>query len=140
MKNNIALGKAGEFRVASELLLRGHEVFLATADSGVDLILGNGKRVQVKVSHLHLVDGHNPKWKARRYVFSFKSWRKKGKVYEPHKLEDVDYVILWAKNDDIFLIVPAEEVRGNYTIRFVPDSKRLQSKYIGFKDQWDSLK
>ena len=139
MQNNISLGKAGEFRVASELLLRGHEVYLATADSGVDLILGNGKRLQVKVAQLRLRDRNNPKWQCRMYTFSFKSWRRQGKHYAPHNLEGVDYIILWAKDDNVFLVIPADRVRGKYSIRFNPASRKQQSEYMLFKDRWDSL-
>ena len=140
MISNLALGKAGELRVASELLLRGIDVYLSIVDSGVDLRLGDGKRVQVKTAHRTKISGGKDYWKCQHYVFSFKSWRKVGKHYESHPLQDVDYVILWAIEDDDFFIVPAGEIRGSYSIHITPTSTKQQSKYMVFKDAWDSLK
>jgi hypothetical protein len=140
MKDNLMLGRAGELRVASELLLRGIEVYLNTsADSGVDLILSNSKKVQVKTARL--TTNRQPTW--RSYCWSFKSWRRVEKHYESHSLKDVDYVILWAVDDDVFFIIPADEVRGSYSIRLNPGSSypsKKVSNHMRFKDAWDSLK
>lgn len=134
---SIALGKAGELRVASELLLRGNDVYFNSADSGVDLILGSGKKIQVKVAYSSAVKDY---WECRRYVFSFKSWRKVDKHYEPHNLAGVDYVILWAINDNVFFVIPAEKIRGRLAVSLNPISTKQQSEYMLFKDKWDSLK
>ena len=137
MLKNLALGKAGELRVASELLIRGYEVFRTEVDSGVDLVLGNGKRIQVKTSHAV----KNPGMAGySQYVFSFKSWRRNKKGYEAHLLTDVDFVILWAIEDNFFFIVPTEVVRGKYSIVLGFQRKREWSKYLAFRDNWEALK
>ncbi|MGH9424321.1 MAG: hypothetical protein ACRD3J_30390, partial [Thermoanaerobaculia bacterium] len=41
-------GQAGVHRVLSELILRGHRPYTPSADTGVDILLGSGVRVQVK--------------------------------------------------------------------------------------------
>ncbi len=141
MLKNVALGRAGELRVASELLLREYEVFLTLVDSGADLILSNGKRIQVKTSHKVKKPGLE---EYSHYVFTFKSWRQKKGKYEAHQLADIDFVILWAIEDDFFFIIPAELVRGKYSIQLGCHlgyhRKRGWSKYLAFKDNWESLK
>jgi len=138
MLSNLALGKAGELRVASELLLRGHDVFLTIVDSGADLILGNGKRIQVKAANRTKFKAEK-KYLCSRYSFSFKSWKRTTNHYESHKLESVDYIILWTVNDDAFFIIPANEVRGKYSVRLTLGPKD-HSKYLAFRDNWDALK
>src|SRR5258708_36336074 len=46
------IGKAGEFSVASQLFMRGMNVFLPAVDNGVDLMAENGCRIQVKTARL----------------------------------------------------------------------------------------
>ena len=134
MLANLALGRAAELRVASELLLRGHEVFLTLVDSGADLVMGNGKRIQVKASHrVFNKSAHYPD-----YTFAFKSWRSNEGKYEAHKLNNVDFVILWAVNDDKFFIIPADIVRGKYSIR-LGLSKRKWSEYMPYESKWELL-
>ena len=134
MLTTISIGKAIEFRVVSELLLRGHEVYLATADSGVDLILGNGKKLQVKGSNKG-AKGHSH---YERYTFSFKTWHKRGKKYTTHELEGVDFVICWAIQDNLFYIIPAELIRGKYSVRVKPSSQS-QSLLTPYQDKWELL-
>lgn len=138
MLKNLSLGKAGELRIASELLLRGHEVFLTIVDSGSDLVLGNGKRLQVKVAQRR----HDKAANRTAYMFSFKSWRKRENKYIAHPLADVDYIILWGLDDDLFLIIPSSEVRGRHSIRCNPTSKstnNVVSHYLQFRNRWDLL-
>jgi len=136
MKGNIALGKAAEMRVASELLLRGYEVFLPSVDSGADLILGDGKKLQVKAARKTSTNKHRG---YRDYVFTFKRWKRKVGSYEPHSLENVDYVILWAVEDDAFFIIPSNVIRGRFSVK-LGLNKRNWSRYMPFKDKWETLK
>lgn len=137
MLSNLALGKAGELRVASELLLRGQEVYFAVVDGGTDLILATGKRIQVKAAKKRTNENHRT-----AYYFSFKSWRKKENKHTKHELIGIDYVILWGIDEDIFLIIPTEEVRGHYCVRFAPNNKRPHNKtsnYLQYINRWDLL-
>ena len=45
---NNELGKAGEYRVAAELLLRGHSIYMPSVDNGVDLVIDDGVTIQIK--------------------------------------------------------------------------------------------
>jgi hypothetical protein len=74
-------------------------------------------------------------------MFSFKSWRRKENKYIPHPLTDIDFVICWAIEDDYFLIVPAKELEGKYSIRFfdAETNNIRRSQYKKFKDNWDIL-
>ena len=131
--NNLSLGKAGELRVASELLLRGYEVFLTITDTGVDLILGNGKRLQVKTARTN---------KLGTYVFSLKGWRGKKSSPMAHQLTDVDYIICWATDDNAFFIIPASNVRGRFSICINPNSSNGRggiSRFMAFKNNWEIL-
>lgn len=136
MINNMAIGKAGELRVASELFIRGYEVWLSLIDSGADLIVGeNHLKVQVKTARRR-----TGRW-GNTYTWTFKSWRQKEGHYITHPLEGIDFAILWAVEDNIFYIIPANFIRGRYSIVLWPNSKRgVWSRYVAFKDNWDSLK
>jgi len=137
------LGKAGELRVASELLLRGIEVYLNTlADSSADLVLANGKRIQVKAARLK--PGGSTSRRGRKYKgyrWSFAQWHKSTGHVTKHSLDNVDYVVLWAIDDDTFLVLPADEARGTYSIRLTLNSKRHRkaSRYARFVEAWDIL-
>ncbi len=139
MKKNLAIGRAGELRVASELLLRGFEVFRPETDSGIDLVLSNGYRIQVKTSS----GWKNKKNNFFSYSFGFQSWKKENRKYLPHDLAEVDCLILWPLSTDVFFIIPVSEVRGKRTIAFSLADKRngggLKSKYLRFKNNWDIL-
>ena len=135
MLTNLAIGRAGDLRVASELLLRGCDVYLTLVDSGSDLVLGNGKRIQVKTARRHYFQQGR---QYSRYTFSFKSWQKKENHYKRHALENVDFVILWAVEDNTFFIIPADKIRGKYSISFAL-GRQSESGYLAFKDKWDSL-
>ena len=128
MLNNLALGRAGELRVASELLIRNHEVFQTIVDSGADLILGNGKRLQVKTARIG---------KRRGYMFSLKAWRKAGKPPKFQPFTDVDYLICWTVDDDAFFIIPTSHIIGRIAISINPNSSK--SQFMVFKNNWEAL-
>ncbi len=50
ISQELMLGKAGEFRVISELILKGHSPALVCCDNGIDIVLENGYKIQVKTS------------------------------------------------------------------------------------------
>jgi hypothetical protein len=126
---NNYLARAGEFRVASEILRRGAEVYMTVTNSSIDLVMGNGNKIQVKAASRN---------ERPIYTFSFKSWRKdKGSLkHSPHLLEEIDFVILWGSNTDLFLIVPAPLIRGKQTLHIPLGGL---SKWLGYKDRWDLL-
>jgi len=143
-------GRAGEYRVAAELLIRGHIVYEPSIEDGIDMLLDNGKAIQVKSGRKRLVQ---KPYEHNQYSFnivSAKKWQKyftrdKNKPYSirPHLLDKVDFVILWAVEDDEFYIIPAEKVRGRTSISFTADyDKRTQvkwNKWLPYRNNWGLL-
>jgi len=123
------LGLAGEFRVMSELLLRGHNPAKSYLENGVDLVLENGLRIEVKSAH---------KQKLKRtsgYHFSLRCG------HEKKKLQDsFDFIICWCLDDECFYIVPRGIIGEATEIAFYNVSTQSRSKYKTFKDNWDLLK
>ena len=119
-------GLAGEFRVMSELLLRGYNPAKSYLAEGADKILQNSLRIEVKSSHRHFYKKNS---KRHEYFFSLKGGNRS-------KVQNCDYVILWCINDDCFFIIPAEiaNVPG-ITITDIDNSK----KYIPYKNKWELL-
>lgn len=118
-----ALGEAGEHRIMSELLFRGHNPFKASLDRGIDVILETGLKVQVKTS-----------WKSKKYnswAFSFtQTTTVKGYQSRSKKsLEDIDFVILWAIGYDFF-VIPAKELDTTHL------TLSEGGKWDLFKDAW----
>ena len=140
MSKTLTVGKAGEYRVASELLLRGYKVYLdAIGDTAVDLVLDNGRKIQVKAAHrISAYDKRHPEY--TQYNFSFKSWNKESGHYLTHPLKGISHIILWAIDDDIFFILPSKEVRGKFGVRFGLGKRRSWSQYAHFKNNWDCLR
>jgi len=141
LMDNARVGKAGELRVASELLLRGYDVHLSIIDHGTDLLVNGAVRIQVKSAHSrsYSIMRRGAPVPCEDYTFSFKSWRRIGSRYEPHPL-DVDFVILWAIDADKFLIVPASCVRGRYSIRIrLLDHKKAKSSFLRFINAWETI-
>ena len=141
------LGRAGELRVASELLLKGFDVSLMLVDGGADLILTNGNRIQVKTARLRETREHHERkdktrlyYHAYIYSFLFKGWKRdeSGKRKQvAHKLENVDFIILWCIDDNYFFIVPIDKIRGKINLSF---SRKTQTHWIcQYKNNWDLL-
>lgn len=129
MNGNVLLGRAAELRVASELLLRGHEVFLSLVDDGADLVMGSGLRLQVKAARRRQVG-------ATGFSFSFHSWRKRTKDYAPHPLAGVDFVILWCVEANAFYVIPAERLRGQVCAHLGETPSRRWGPY---REAWNLL-
>lgn len=121
---NILIGMAGQLRVASELLLRGFRPALGFVDTGVDLTLEQGQRIQVKAAHKAKDRG--------RYFFNLRHWKHKGLV----RLPGVDFLICWGIDTDQFWIVPVEEARKVSILAFCPGAKRGRRKPIIEADQF----
>jgi len=126
--NTTTTGAAGELRVMSELMLKGFNPAKSYLDNGIDLILENGKKLQVKTSHKLL---RNLKRKASYgYGFSLQDWKNRR-----HKL-NIDFIVCWCIEDNIFLIIPKTELNAT-RIYFVPSWKNSHlRRYI---NTWDLL-
>jgi len=127
--NKMTLGAAGELRVMSELMLKGFNPAKSYLDGGIDLILENGKKIQVKTARKFLkpLNRQQPQY---GYTFTFQDWKNKA-----HKL-NVDFIICWCIEDNIFLIIPKLELKAVGLI-FIPlRNETYLRKYI---NNWDVL-
>lgn len=131
MHQNLLLGKAGELRVCSELLRRGENAYLTLADSGIDIVTESNIRLQVKTARAN-------KLSPTKYCFSFQAWKKDRKKQKPHALEGVDYVVLWAVNCDVFLIIPAQIIKGKISIKISLPGRKT-NKYNQYIDNWKPI-
>jgi hypothetical protein len=100
---NIELGKAGELRVASELILRGFNPALVLVDNGCDIVLESGIRIQVKTCAT-LSRNKTYNRKNKRYIFSLARGNSKKKY-----TNEADYFICWCVPEDWFQVIPAKE-------------------------------
>ena len=147
------IGKAGELRVRSELILQGLSPAVCDQDNGVDIILvDNGKRLQVKTS-VRPQNNHNYGYK---YSFSVRAqqFRSAGNgVFEKRFTKKsytgvVDYFIFWLIEHDIFYVIP-EGVVGEKVSIVIPtptedrtyriNDRESKSKYEVYKNAWHLL-
>jgi hypothetical protein len=147
------IGKAGELRVRSELLLRNISPAVFDQDSGADIILQNGKKIQVKTA-LKPVES-NSSWK---YCFWIKRMRvrKKSKGVWERKFTDdnyrdkVNFFIFWLVENNLFYIIPEEKLKDIRQLSItIPNPDKLHKKrtWIGFttkyeqyKENWEQLR
>lgn len=121
------IGLAGEFRVMSELLLREHNPAKSYLNDGIDIVLENGKRIEVKSAH-KLSYG---KWLA--YHFSFRG----GRGNKLQNLNNCDFIICWCIEDNDFYIIPIDEL-GAPSLS-IHNNFRQSSKYLKYRDAWELL-
>ena len=148
------IGKAGELRVAFELLIRGLKPAIFYSDSGTDIILLNGKKIGVKtVKRAHLSKKNHQYF----YTISFGQVyikKEKGTWKRLYRSRNsvglVDYWIVWLIEHDVFYIFPNGLERSKMSITFeLPDELRVnkrfrnyksRSKYEKYKNNWEQLK
>ncbi len=135
---NLVLGEAGKYRVASELLIRGFRVAFPAVDDGVDLYTENGLSIQVKTAHIQK--------KLNRYTFSFKAWKVISKGMRTQHFQYLDdrvtHIVLWCVDDNDFFIIPTNEIEPPYQIHYNPNPKHQRlgpSKWRGYLNRWDLL-
>lgn len=129
--SSTAIGAAGELRVMSELMLKGFNPAKSYLDNGIDLILENGKTIQVKTSHKSLYTKLKREQPTLKYQFAFQNWKNK-----KHNLI-VDIIICWAIEDNIFFIIPKADINA-VGLSFTPSwSKNKLNPYI---NNWKILK
>jgi len=107
-------GMAGVYAVASRLCLLGHTPFFPSVDFGVDMMLDNGLKLQVKCGHLR----QHPGYKQGVYSFDIrKAFKIVGHTVYKHQKERTyagtcDFVIFWAIEENRFFIIPAGSING----------------------------
>ncbi len=133
------IGLAGEFRVMSELLLRGHNPAKSYLEEGPDIILENGYRIEVKSGHrCHCAarekDRKKPRWR-QNYLFTLRGGTRKQK----QNLTKCDFIVLWCIDDDCFFILPIT-IFSSLAIGICGTSDNSKGKYIPYKNKWELLK
>ena len=132
---NQELGVAGEFRIMSELLLRGFNPAKSYVDNGVDLILEDGQKIQIKTTNQKILNGGNGT-KSLSYRFNLA----KGDKKLPIKYSDyVDVIICWGVADNLFWIIPSVELDYKITLSITSSAKYSLNKYAKFLDNWKIL-
>lgn len=127
----LRLGLAGEFRVMSELLLRGHNPSKSYLQDGADLTLENSLRLEVKSSHRYADK------RGTYYMCNLKGGHRK----QRQQLDSFDFLILWCVDDDVFYIIPKAEVilTPSGTIAFTTTSENARHRYAQYRERWDLL-
>jgi hypothetical protein len=138
------LGQAGVYRVASELALRKMEVYFPSVDVGIDLLTGNGKRLQIKTATLR------DRLTGRGYYISL-GWGQRGSnqraVRRARKYsEEVDLVVIWGVDEDRFWIAPATIFDSGQCLLLRPGRTEPANNATGFakavytyEDRWDLI-
>jgi hypothetical protein len=140
-------GQAGAYQVASQLLLRGVNVFFPAVDVGADLLTGSGVRVQVKSTYLSCRRGAD--FPAGAYWFHFyKQVLDHGRRRNAPRdfVAECDVVVLWGIDHNKFWVVPAFEltdcqclVLGETPNRSYRHPNARSRKIAGFENRWDLI-
>ena len=130
MVGAIKTGRAGEFRVSSDLHLRRVPCYSPTVDCGVDLLTSFWNRVQVKTSSIVSING----WSG----YAFRNLLDKKK---PHR-ENADVFVCWGKDEDRFWVVPGPVV-GNRPSFYAPsrlvNAPSKSALLSPYENRWDLL-
>jgi DNA-binding transcriptional ArsR family regulator len=107
-------GQAGVFRVASELLLRGHIPAFPTVDDGVDIVLDNGLRIQVKARRLMVRRGY-PQGvyffcSRDRKLHASTNRKARGRSSTRTLSEVCDFFVYFGIDEERFFVIPADKV------------------------------
>lgn len=106
------VGKAGEYRVMSELILRGHFPMTPPVDNGTDIVLENGFRIQVKTSHLNQKKHASYPLGLYRFELMETGYRAKYQNVIRDWTKRCDFLVLWCIDEDRFFVLPATKDRG----------------------------
>lgn len=129
------IGKAGEYSVAAQLIIRGAEIYFPASDRGVDIMTSRGCRIQVKSAHISsspkMVKQHGegaylfPLHQTRRHPISDSRIRI---VKRPRPSEYCDVMVFWGIEQNRFWIVPSVLCDSAYLFCL---GKRNPSRYVG---------
>jgi hypothetical protein len=137
----VLTGKAGEYAVAAQLLLRSVVPAFLAVDTGVDLLATpSGCRIQVKAVHLCTTAAIVRKNTEGVYRFSFpqhyfRTTANRGPVnairHKRRQFEEYcDVVVLWGIDQNRFWVVPAKLLTGLQGIDLGPNNERSFSKDV----------
>lgn len=138
---NHYIGRAAEYRVVSELLLRGHRPAQLAFDDGVDILLVNGTRIQVRTARLS--NEQKIKGCPDTYICNLKGGRRRDRKL---RSEDVDIVVFWLVGTNDFYIFPMSRLPDKWRIHIPADLNQgnpsrtyARVKYEEFKNLWSAF-
>jgi hypothetical protein len=137
----VLTGRAGEYAVAAQLLLRSVVPAFPAVDTGIDLLTTpSGCRIQVKAAHLCTTPAIVRKNTEGVYRFSFpqhyfRNTSNRGpvnRVRTPRRQfeEYCDIVVLWGVDQNRFWVVPSNLLNGLQGIDLGPNNERSFSKDV----------
>lgn len=134
--SHLRTGKAGEYRVASELMKHGLDVFMTITDFGTDLIASNGCKIQVKSArNSQITNG-----RTNRQIFTFQHESSLRGLRQSQCVLRNDCIVLWAVEQDRFFVFPAKMTRGIQAISLTLDSKqKRKNKFLRFENNWELI-
>lgn len=118
------IGVAAEYRVISELILRGYHPAKPLSVKRADLLLENGVRLEIKASRFY------PEQNSYKFDMTYGHGRVK------IDQEFYDYLIVWCLDDNVFFIIPAEVISAQSKVSITLSEN---SKYASYKDAWNLL-
>jgi hypothetical protein len=162
----ILQGQAGVYAVASQLCLRGMNPMFPAMDDGVDIVISNGIRLQVKTSRLQHRNQFSPGNDGSRggriavyrtvgrYGFGLRrgEWLPAQKKYTRVKKgygQVADFFVLWGIDEDRFWIVPTsiknraiwftalDYPNGSNNASYTDELKRQRN--ADYENRWDLL-
>jgi Sigma-70, region 4 len=126
-KGKLEIGIRYEIIVSDRLKQEGIDHKLMPHHHPFDILLGNGKRIDVK-SATHKVSP-----KSQNYSFYTIRINKKERGHY------ADFFIIYIVPENMFLVIPFDDTPEDY-LRFFYPKKRRKSKFLVFKDRFDLLK
>ncbi len=134
--NNHYVGLAAEYRVISELLIRGFNPARLMFDSGIDILLDDGRGIQVKTARISTrIGGKGAKYLT--YNFNLTGGRRRNRKIINDKY---DFLIFWLNGTDTFYIFPKSETPNQWHFQITPDSKSYRkTPYEKYKNNWELL-
>ena|SRR5579859_6706470 len=111
-------GMAGVYAVASRLCMLGHTPFFPSVDFGVDIMLDNGVKLQVKCGNLR----KHPGYQQGVYCFDVrKAFTIVGHTVYKHQKDRTyvgtcDFIIFWGIDENRFFVMPSAEIQGSVWI------------------------
>jgi len=132
------LARAGEHRVLSELIIRGYEPFSAENDKGIDIILRNGLKVDVKaiigsVHHMKVT----PRSPGNR-TYSYDNMEYAFQIHKTQRDKEIDFYIAWIAELDEFYIIPSKALTKSDQQKVYPNNP--EHRYSQYKAAWHLLK
>lgn len=123
---NIKKGLIAEKIFIAHALSKNFNVFCPILDNGIDFIIEKNnyfKKIQLKASFKKENDRNGYKVKTTRSATGFYN-------------DKIDFFIVLIYDQNIFYIIPVQEIYNKYSIRIYPHK---ECKYFKYKEKWNSL-